>query len=180
MSYPVDSPQESKCGKELEEWNKLNVQLGGIALSAQVNISSALAAEQKLLEGMGLDVKGLQKQPCSMQVVLLPFGDKDEPLLFKGWCAQHAHDFSCTGNRRTEHAYDLDCSVIINQYDVHSFRDEPVTPLCNGNLGCFALHHHKLDDILSASELANAPAKLAGKTGRQTSIVQRHYGPLVS
>lgn len=31
-----------------------------------------------------MDVKAFQKQPCSLQVVLLPFGEKDEPLLFKG------------------------------------------------------------------------------------------------
>ena len=58
--------------------------MGGVALSAQVNISKASVAETAHLKEAGIDVKALQKEPCSLQVALLPFGDKDEALLFKG------------------------------------------------------------------------------------------------
>ena len=84
MSVLADASKGSSCSQELAEWNKVNVQLGGMTLSAQVNVSSATAAEQKQVQDIGVDIKALQKEPCSMQVVLLPFGEKDEPLLFSG------------------------------------------------------------------------------------------------
>lgn len=55
-----------------------------MTLAAQVNISKVSDQEMKGLEGIGLDGKALLAKPCSMQVVLLPFGEKDEPLLYKG------------------------------------------------------------------------------------------------
>ena len=84
MTVLADASKGSSCSQELAEWNKVNVQLGGMTLSAQVNVSSATAAEQKQVQDIGVDIKALQKEPCSMQVVLLPFGEKDEPLLFSG------------------------------------------------------------------------------------------------
>jgi len=80
----ADSGKGSNCSRELAEWNKVNFQLSGMTLAGQVNISGASAAEQKRLQETGVDIKALQRETCSMQVVLLPFGDKDEPLLFKG------------------------------------------------------------------------------------------------
>ena len=73
-----------ECSKELKEWNKVNFQLSGMTLAAQVNISKISDQEMKGLKGMGLDGKALLAKPCSMQVVLLPFSEKDEPLLYKG------------------------------------------------------------------------------------------------
>ena len=73
-----------ECSKELKEWNKVNFQLSGMTLAAQVNISEVSNQEMKGLKGIGLDGKALLAKPCSMQVVLLPFGEKDEPLLYKG------------------------------------------------------------------------------------------------
>lgn len=80
----ADDGMRSSCSQELREWNKVNFQLSGITLAGQVNISNASAGELRQLQEVGVDVKALQMQPCSLQVVLLPFGEKDEPLLFKG------------------------------------------------------------------------------------------------
>ena len=80
----ADGGKGSSCSQELKEWNKINFQLSAITLAGQVNISNASAGELRQLQEVGVDVGALQKQPCSLQVVLLPFGEKDEPLLFKG------------------------------------------------------------------------------------------------
>lgn len=72
------------CSKELKEWNKVNFQLSGMTLAGQINVSHISDEDLKTLEGIGLDVTALQKKPCSMQIVLLPFGEKDEPVLYKG------------------------------------------------------------------------------------------------
>ena len=80
----ADGGMGSSCSQKLKEWNKVNFQLSAVTLAGQVNISNASAGELKQLQEVGVDVKALQKQPCSLQVVLLPFGEKDEPLLFKG------------------------------------------------------------------------------------------------
>lgn len=82
--YAADNSKGVGCSEELKEWNKVNVQLGAVTLSGQVNVSNASTAEQTQLQEIGVDVKALQQQACSLQVVLLPFGDKDEPLLFTG------------------------------------------------------------------------------------------------
>ena len=74
----------SNCSKELTEWNKVNFQMGGVTLAGQLDVNEVSAAEQKHLQEAGIGVPALQKAPCSLQVALLPFGDKDEPLLFKG------------------------------------------------------------------------------------------------
>lgn len=58
--------------------------MGGVTLAGQLNVSAASVAEQKQLQDSGIDVSALQKAPCSLQVALLPFGDKDQPLLFTG------------------------------------------------------------------------------------------------
>ncbi len=84
LSCFADGGMGSSCSQELKEWNKVNFQLSAITLAGQVNISNASAGELRQLQEVGVDVGALQKQPCSMQVVLLPFGEKDEPLLFKG------------------------------------------------------------------------------------------------
>lgn len=87
----ADDTTENKCSKELTEWNKVNFQMGGVTLAAQVNVSKASAAETQQLKEAGIDVKALQKEPCLLQVALLPFGDKDEPLLFKGIYDMDSH-----------------------------------------------------------------------------------------
>ena len=80
----ADDAKGSKCSKELRDWNKVNFQMGGVTLAAQVNVSAASAAEQSQLQEVGIDVAALQKAPCALQVALLPFGEKDQPLLFTG------------------------------------------------------------------------------------------------
>lgn len=84
VGFYSDGGLGSSCSPELKEWNKVNFQLSAITLAGQVNVSNASAAELRQLQKAGVDVEALQKQPCSLQVVLLPFGEKDEPLLFKG------------------------------------------------------------------------------------------------
>ncbi|KAL0035526.1 hypothetical protein WJX77_010582 [Trebouxia sp. C0004] len=84
VGFYSDGGMGSSCSLELREWNKVNFQLSAVTLAGQVNISNAAAGELMQLQEVGVDVQALQKQPCSLQVVLLPFGEKDEPLLFKG------------------------------------------------------------------------------------------------
>lgn len=84
MLCAADSKTGTNCSKELSEWNKVNFQMGGITLAGQQDVSGASAAEQRQLQEAGIQVSALQKAPCSLQVALLPFGDKDEPLLFTG------------------------------------------------------------------------------------------------
>ena len=68
-------------------------------MAGQINISHTPQAELKGLEDIGLDAKALLAKPCSMQIVLLPFGEKDEPTLYKGklshvlWHALGASNF---------------------------------------------------------------------------------------
>ena len=98
LSYagPNDA-SASSCSKELTEWNKVNFQMAGVTLAAQIDVSSATAAQQAQLQEAGLDTAALQKVPCSLQVALLPFGDKDEPMLYQGQlimlltCCTHTH-----------------------------------------------------------------------------------------
>jgi len=80
----ADGGTGSSCSQELREWNKINFQLSAVTLAGQVNFSNASAGELRQLQEVGVDVEALHKQPCSLQVVLLPFGEKDEPHLFKG------------------------------------------------------------------------------------------------
>lgn len=80
----ADDKSGSNCSKELTEWNKVNFQMGGVTLAGQLDVSQASAAEQRQLQESGIEVSVLQKGPCSLQVALLPFGEKDEPLLFTG------------------------------------------------------------------------------------------------
>ena len=81
----ADNKTGTNCSRELTEWNKVNFQMGGVTLAGQVEVSEASAAEQRQLQEAGIQVSALQKAPCSLQVALLPFGDKDESLLFTGW-----------------------------------------------------------------------------------------------
>ena len=80
----ADDKSGSNCSKELTKWNKVNFQMGGVTLAGQLDVSQASAAEQRQLQQSGIQVSALQKAPCSLQVALLPFGEKDEPLLFTG------------------------------------------------------------------------------------------------
>ena len=84
MTFFADNKADSKCSKQLADWNKVNFQMGGVTLSAQVNVSGSTPAGEQQLQELGIDTKALQKEGCSLQVALLPFGDKDEPILYKG------------------------------------------------------------------------------------------------
>lgn len=95
VAFYSDDTTGSKCSKELTDWNKVNFQLGGLTLAAQVNVSAGSPAEQEQLQQVGIDVSALQKAPCALQMALLPFGEKDEPLLFTGnRTAKELHAFA--------------------------------------------------------------------------------------
>ena len=64
------------CGPEVAAFNGLVAELGGLIPGAAVNLSDAAAASGK---GWGLDVQGLQSQPCALQLVLVPFGEEVDP-----------------------------------------------------------------------------------------------------
>ena len=92
--FAADNKTGSNCSKELTEWNAVNFQMGGVTLAGQLDVSAATAAELRQLQDSGIDVSGLQKAPCSLQVALLPFGDKDQPLLFTGGPHHHVINLS--------------------------------------------------------------------------------------
>ena len=71
----------ASCAAELEEWNSAAMDLGGLTGFAHVNLS---AADFKQAEAAGVATARLQAEPCRLQAVLLPFGDKDEAMPFKG------------------------------------------------------------------------------------------------
>ena len=69
------------CAAELEEWNSAAMELGGLTGFAHVNLS---AADFKQAEAAGVAIVHLQAEPCRLQAVLLPFGDKDEAMPITG------------------------------------------------------------------------------------------------
>lgn len=71
--------------------------MGGLTLAAQVNVSAGSPAEQEQLQQVGIDVSALQKAPCALQMALLPFGEKDEPLLFTGGLLLYVLSPLCSG-----------------------------------------------------------------------------------
>lgn len=71
----------ASCAAELEEWNSAALELGGLTGFAHVNLS---ATDFMQAEAAGVATAHLQAEPCRLQAVLLPFGDKDEVLPFKG------------------------------------------------------------------------------------------------
>ena len=72
---------DASCAAELEKWNSAAVDLGGLTGFAHVNLS---AADFKQAEAAGVATGLLQAEPCRLQAVLLPFGEKDEAVPFKG------------------------------------------------------------------------------------------------
>ena len=64
-------------------------------MAGQINISQTPGEELKGLEEIGLDSRALLAKPCSMQIVLLPFGEKDEPILYKGKLCHALCDHLC-------------------------------------------------------------------------------------
>ena len=71
----------ASCAAELEEWNGAAMELGDLTGSAHVNLSTA---DFKQAEAVGVATAHLEAEPCRLQAVLLPFGDKDEAVPFKG------------------------------------------------------------------------------------------------
>ncbi|KAL3148687.1 hypothetical protein ABBQ38_014102 [Trebouxia sp. C0009 RCD-2024] len=124
----------SKCSKELTDWNKVNFQLGGVTLVGQVNVSAASAAEQRQLQDAGIDVAALRKAPCSLQVALLPFGEKDQPLLFTGnRTAKDLHAFAVATfpdivTRISSSTIDSAFGSTMSQPKVVLFTDKEETP----------------------------------------------------
>ena len=62
----------SSCKDEVAAFNSLVAELGGLIKAAAVNVSNVGALSSK---GWGLDAPALGSKPCSLQLVLLPFGD---------------------------------------------------------------------------------------------------------
>ena len=80
-ALPAGASAGASCAAELEEWNSAAMELGGLTGFAHVNLR---AADFKQAEAAGVAIARLQAEPCRLQAVLLPFGDKDEAMPFTG------------------------------------------------------------------------------------------------
>ncbi|KAL3137374.1 hypothetical protein ABBQ32_006902 [Trebouxia sp. C0010 RCD-2024] len=158
VAFYSDDATSSKCSKQLTDWNKVNFQMGGVTLAAQVNVSAASAAEQGQLQDVGIDVAALQKAPCALQVALLPFGEKDQPLLFTGnRTAKDLHAFAVATfpdivTRISSSTIDSAFGSTMRQPKVVLFTDKEETPGMFRALAASFRKHNLLFFTMHASD----------------------------